>query len=161
MLETVLFVLFGLAAMGGAVWVILGRNVTWSALGLLINFCAVAVLYILLNAPFVALVQVLVYGGAIVVLFLFVVMLLSVQRGEGAPARRFYGISGAVLAVAFIALVATLLLSGKLPNSPMATSDNVQSLGTALYTQFLLPVEMVALLLLVAMVGVVMLAKKR
>jgi NADH-quinone oxidoreductase subunit J len=161
MLETVLFVLFGLTAVAGGLWVILGKNVTWSALGLLINFCSVAVLYILLNAPFVALVQVLVYAGAIVVLFLFVVMLLSVQRGEGAPARRFYGYAGAVLALAFLVMIAYLLLSGHLPSGPMATVDNVRTLGTALYTQYLLPLEMAALLLLVAMVGVVVLAKKR
>jgi NADH-quinone oxidoreductase subunit J len=161
MLEAVLFALFALAAVAGALWVILGRNATWSALGLLTNFVAVAALYILLNAPFVALVQIIVYAGAVVVLFLFVVMLLSVRRGEAPVSRHGLAYAGAVLAVAFLVLLGYLLTAGKLPSAALVAQDNVQAIGTALYSRYLLPVEMSAVLLLIGVIGAVVLAKKR
>lgn len=161
MLETALFALFGLAAVAGGLWVILGKNATWSALGLLANFCAVAALYILLNAPFVALVQIIVYAGAVVVLFLFVVMVLSVQRGEAPASRSVLSVAGGLVALVFLGLLGYVLLAGRLPAGPLTAQDNVRDIGTALYSQYLLPLEMAAVLLLVGVIGAVVLAKRR
>lgn len=163
MLEIILFACFALAAIAGAIWVILGKNATWSALGLLINFCSLGALYIMLNAPFVALIQFIVYAGAIVVMFLFVIMLLMVARGEGQdkkPVQKYAGIALAVLLAAglvYVALGATMP-NGPLPNTPQ---DNARILGQALFSEYLLPLWMAGVLFLIGMIAVVMLAKRK
>ncbi|MDH7488042.1 MAG: NADH-quinone oxidoreductase subunit J [Anaerolineae bacterium] len=163
MLEIILFACFALAAIAGAIWVILGKNATWSALGLLINFCSLGALYIMLNAPFVALIQFIVYAGAIVVMFLFVIMLLMVARGEGQdkkPVQRYAGIALAVLLTAGLVYVAVgaTMPHGALPATPQ---DNVRILGLALFSEYLLPLWMAGVLFLIGMIAVVMLAKRK
>lgn len=163
MLEIILFACFALAAIAGAVWVILGKNATWSALGLLVNFCSLGALYIMLNAPFVALIQFIVYAGAIVVMFLFVVMLLMVQRGEGEDrnlAQRYAGIALAVLLAAGLVYVG---LSMSMPHGalPATPQDNARMLGATLFSAYLLPLWMAGVLLLIGMIAVVMLAKRK
>jgi len=161
MLETILFACFALAAIAGAVWVILGKNVTWSALGLLVNFCALGALYILLNAPFVALIQFIVYAGAIVVMFLFVIMLIMVQRGEAEDRKYFQRYFGIALAALLVAGLAYFGLQTAMPNGPLPQGDNVQILGATLFSGYLLPLQMAGVLLLIGMIAVVVLAKKQ
>jgi NADH-quinone oxidoreductase subunit J len=149
-MEMVLFFILATVAVAAGVGVIAQRSAVRSALSLLVNFCCLAGLYILLNAQFVAIVQVIVYAGAIVVLFLFVVMLLGMERAEESPdPRRYQWIAGIVLGVLLlIGIVWALLLAGTSPSPP-------------LLTDFVVPFELASLVLLVAIIGAVVLAKKR
>ena len=163
-----MFIVLGAVAVAAAVAVVLSKNAVHSALFLLLNFITLAVFYVVLNAQFLAVAQVTVYAGAIVVLFLFVIMLIGGEAGPlTAPGRPIVPISAAVLSLVFlVALVygiATGALSGvqgAASEDALAQAGNVQALGQALYTGYLLPVQLVAVLLLVAMVGAVVLAKR-
>lgn len=163
----IFFVLAAVAVMAG-VGVIAQRSALRSALFLLLHFCCLAGLYILLNAQFIAMVQVIVYAGAIVVLFLFVVMLLGIDRAEETRASRHRGL-GRYQWIAAV-LLGSLLLAGlvwALWPSPaetvptMAYRADVRTLGAALLTDYAIPFEMASVVLLVAIIGAVVLAKKR
>ena len=156
------FVLMAVAAVAGAVGVVFNRNPLYSALSLVGVFAATAVLYLMLYAPFLAVLQILVYAGAIMVLFIFVVMLLSLRReeaGEGAGIPRGIkrwtgmGLAG-ILAVLFGILAFSLVLTGQL--GPGGDSmGSVETVGTVLYRKYMYPFEVASVLLLVAIVGAV------
>ena len=137
------------------------RNPVTSAMFLVLTIISMACLFVLLHAFFLAAVQILVYAGAVMVLFLFVIMLLDINEETR---RRFnqFGIATGVIAVLALGglTVFTVLKSGigegKIPQVEGATKP----LGTLLFTQYLLPFEIVSLLLLVAMVGAILLSKK-
>ena len=137
------------------------RNPVTSAMFLVLTIVSLAGLFVLLHAFFLAAVQVLVYAGAVMVLFLFVIMLLDLKAEERRRARAF-GIAGGSISVG--ALLAIFLIS--LSHTPLAATDSPSveggtvRLGKLLFTQYLLPFEIVSVLLLVAMVGVVLLSKK-
>lgn len=137
------------------------RNPVTSAMFLVLTIVSLAALFVLLHAFFLAAVQVLIYAGAVMVLFLFVVMLLDVQEEERRRLRRFSLVSGGVLAVALAALLASVL--GAVPvtdqNGP-GLQGTTAPLGRMLFTDYLLPFEILSLVLLVAMVGVVLLSKR-
>lgn len=166
-----LFIVFSLIAIVAAVGVIISRRPIYSALFLLTNFASLAALYVMLQAQFLAAVQVIVYGGAIVVLFLFVVMLLG--GGELAdmpnPNRAFFArfgwprIAAIVLGAMLLAAVGYGLITGQLnpvQGDPTAFGQgSVQAIGAVLYTDYLLPFEMASVLLLVGMIGAVVLAR--
>ncbi len=166
----VLFVLFALAALTGAVLMIAVRNPVHSVLFMLLTFVNVAAMFVLLNAYFVAVIQVLVYTGAILVLFLFVVMLLGQQRrpvpevvrSVQAPVAILVGLALVVEVVGVV--VASAVTAGHkghdTPQAIAAAGGNVQALGQQLYTTWLLPFEVASVLLLVAAVGAVFLAKE-
>jgi len=162
-MEIVLFFILAVVAVGAGIGVVAQRNVTKSALFLLLNFCSLAGLYILLNAQFVALIQVIVYAGAVVVLFLFVVMLLGIDRIVEAPdSRRYQGIAAALLGALLLAGVVWAVMEAGTGAMPaLAPSDNVREIGAALLTDYMIPFELVSLVLLVAIIGAVVLAKKR
>ena len=172
-MEVVVFVILAIVAVAAAVGVIAQRSAVRSALFLLVHFCSLAGLYILLNAQFVAVVQVIVYAGAIVVLFLFIVMLLGMERVEELPAssglspkgqslRRYQWIAGALLGVLLlVAIIWTLVPTGAEAIPPLTPVDNVGEIGVALLTDFAIPFELVSVVLLVAIIGAVVLAKKR
>ncbi len=162
-MEMVLFFILAAVAVGTGVGVVAQRNVTKSALFLLLNFCSLAGLYILLNAQFVALIQVIVYAGAVVVLFLFVVMLLGIDRIVEPPdARRYQWIAAALLGVLLLAgMVWAVVEAGPGSMPELVPSDNVREIGAALLTGYMIPFELVSLVLLVAIIGAVVLAKKR
>jgi NADH-quinone oxidoreductase subunit J len=155
--------------LGFALLVISTKNTVHAVLFLVLNFLAVAALYVLLTAQFLAVIQVLVYAGGIVVLYLFVVMLVNLKRqpeDHSAPQRRpwlGFGLSGAVLAQ-----LAAILVWGSagMPVDPqtMQNTDlavnNVERIGMLLYTDYLIPFEVASMLLLVAMVGAIILAKR-
>ncbi len=167
-MELALFVVLAIVAVVAAVGVVVSRSATHSALFLLVNFCTLAGLYILLNAQFIAVAQVIVYAGAIVVLFLFVVMLLGAEWREGRDPRPYQRYVAIVLALVLLIEVGYILTGGWLtgpqgpyPQELIAREGNVQVIGRLLFTDFLLPFELVSVLLLVAIVGAVVLAKKK
>ncbi len=170
-MEMVIFFIFAIVAVAAGVGVIAQRSAVRSALFLLVNFCCLAGLYLLLNAQFVAVVQVIVYAGAIVVLFLFVVMLLGMERAEesaaptsrsGQSRQRYQWIAGTLLGVLLLAGILWALIPAGTGTAPVLTSsDNVREIGAALLTGFMIPFELVSVVLLVAIIGAVVLAKKR
>jgi NADH-quinone oxidoreductase subunit J len=159
----VIFFILAAVAVLAAVGVVAQRNAVRSALFLLVHFICLAGLYILLNAQFVAMVQIIVYAGAIVVLFLFVVMLLGMERAEETPdLRPYYGLAGALLGVLLLVGVVWALLSGSAGAvSAGEPGSSVRDIGTALLTDFAVPFELAAVVLLVAMVGAIALARRK
>jgi NADH-quinone oxidoreductase subunit J len=167
-LQQGLFFLLAATAMVAALGVIFNRNAVYSALSLLVNFASLAVLYVLLNAQFLAAVQVIVYAGAIVVLFLFVVMLLGAS-GEMRPRSWLNWRTAAIVGISLvlITLLGTVVYEGLIGGaSGEATPQHVaevgqtQALGAALFTKYLLPFELASILLLVGMVGAVVLGQR-
>jgi NADH-quinone oxidoreductase subunit J len=155
--------------LGFAILVVTTKNTVHSVLYLVLDFLFVAALYVLLNAPFLAVIQVLVYAGGIVVLYLFVVMLVNLKRPPEAhqdPARRTrlgFGLGVAVLAeLGAIALFASNIPAPAsiVPAAPLPVSGNTEEVGWLLYTSYLIPFEVASMLLLVAMIGAILLAKR-
>lgn len=163
----ILFVLFGALALGAAIGMLFQRNAVHAALLLVVNLLSVGVLFLTLQAEFLFVAQIIVYAGAIVVLFLFVIMLLGVDREEIlAEPRRFQirqAIFGGIVALVLVgALFGTLggaRVAAPLPAAPSGFGT-AQSIGTSLFTAYLLPFEVTGLLLLVATIGILMLAKR-
>ncbi len=162
-MEMVIFVVLAVLAVAAGIGVVAQRSTVRSALFLLVHFCCLAGLYILLNAQFVALVQVLIYAGAVVVLFLFVVMLLGVERAEEAPdTRRYQQVAAVLLAVLLLGGMAwAVVLGGSGPAAASSPAGGVQELGAALVGEYVVPFELVSVLLLVAIIGATVLAKSR
>ena len=138
------------------------RNPVTSAMFLVLTIISMAGLFVLLHAFFLAAVQVLVYAGAVMVLFLFVIMLLDLREEERRKIKKAGFITGLVAVTAIIGLFVRSLLAthpGKDLPAPTAVGDTA-TLGKMLFTNYLLPFEIVSILLLVAMVGVILLSKK-
>jgi NADH-quinone oxidoreductase subunit J len=137
------------------------RNPVTSAMFLVLTIGSLAGLFVLLQAFFLAAVQVLVYAGAVMVLFLFVIMLLDIKAEERRHIRKLGALTGLVAAGAFLGLFVRSLSATKLPDSSAPVqSGGTADLGRLLFSDYLLPFEIVSLILLVAMVGVVLLSKK-
>lgn len=158
-----LFYFLSFLAVLSALMVVFSKNPVYSVLYLIITFFAIAGHYVLMKAEFLAVVHLIVYAGAIMVLFLYVIMLLNLNK-ETEPHKnnilKFAATicSGLLLIVLIGSLKGTeLLVKGHI--SPNSTIGNVKNLGKVLFTDFLLPFEIASILLLAAMVGVVMLAK--
>jgi NADH-quinone oxidoreductase subunit J len=165
--DLILFLILSLVAIGTAMGMLLSRNAVYSALFLVLNFITVAVFYLLLGAPFIAMSQITVYAGAIMVLFLFVIMLLgaeSLPQAEVLPWQRPFAIALAVILVGEAAylLITRATSTGPvpLPGEAANTTVNLRALGLALFSQYLLPFEVTSILLLVAMVGAIVLIRK-
>ena len=170
MLETVVFYVFSALAIGASALVIGQRNPMYSVLLLIASFGALSGLYILLGSPFVAVIQIIIYAGAIMVLFLFVVMLLNVPTEEapsGAMARmigsagprRFGAVLGALLAVELFWALRQLAASS-MPDRGDVPATTVREIGVRLFTEYAFAFEATSILILVAMVGAVILARK-
>jgi NADH-quinone oxidoreductase subunit J len=152
--------------LGFAVLVISTKNTVHSVLYLVLDFLCVAALYVLLGAQFVAIIQVLVYAGGIVVLYLFVVMLVNLKRPPEAhadPHRRTK--LGAGLAAAVLLELVVIVSYGSTVPVPAAAisipaAGNTEQVGWLLYTDYLIPFEVASMLLLVAMIGAIVLAKR-
>ena len=177
-LQTILFFLFSVIALGSAIMMILHRNPIYSAIFLIVTFFALAGFYVLLNAPFVASVHIIVYAGAIMVLFLFVIMLLNLKhdpaRERGKIARRTFA---ALVVLILLAEIGVLIggsiftantavkqpVVGLVNGAPDATTlvGSTTSIGKELFTIYLLPFEIASVLLLVGIVGAVILAKRK
>ena len=166
-LDLALFLLLALIAIASALGMLISRNTVYSALYLVLNFVTVAVFYLLLSAPFTAMVQITVYAGAIMVLFLFVIMLLGAEglpKSEVLPWQKplAIGLSVLLFAEAAYLLVTKSRPVGNVlpPAEAVNATENLQQLGIALFRDYLLPFEVVSILLLVAMVGAIVLTKK-
>jgi NADH-quinone oxidoreductase subunit J len=164
-----LFYLFAAVAVLASLLVISQRNPIYSVLLLIASFGALSGLYVLLEAPFVAVIQIIVYAGAIMVLFLFVVMLLNAPHEETEQDERLHAFRrpapfrfGVVLAVA-LAIELTWALTrggGETGAFPGAAVSSVRAIGRTLFTEYSFPFEVTSILILVAMVGAVVLAKR-
>jgi NADH-quinone oxidoreductase subunit J len=166
-LNLILFIVLAAVAVAAAAGLLISRNTVYAALFLVLNFATVAVFYLILGAPFIALAQVTIYAGAIMVLFLFVIMLLGADklpRGQVLPWQRPMAIvlAAVLLAEAGFLLFQRLHITAGLanPDASVNTTQALQTLGLALFSQYLLPFEVTSVLLLVAMVGVIVLTKK-
>ena len=161
----ILFLVLAVVAIATALGMLLSRHAVYSALFLVLNFGTVAVFYILLNAPFIALSQVTVYAGAIMVLFLFVIMLLGTEVLPQTGALPWQRPVAIILAAALVVEAAYLLIfSRAAPPGAIATPveafGSPQQIGTSLFSGFLLPFEITSVLLLIGMVGAIILTQK-
>jgi NADH-quinone oxidoreductase subunit J len=161
-MEPVLFVIFGAIAVGGAILVVTRKHPMSSALYLILTLFAVAALFVLRQAHFLAAIQVIVYAGAIVVLFIFVIMLINVPENRLPVERRTaFRILGVV--AAGLLILEGAVLARRFAPSPASSVDagSVQAIGKALFTDYLLAFEITSVLLLAAVIGAVTLAKKQ
>jgi NADH-quinone oxidoreductase subunit J len=159
----VAFAVVALVALGSAVGLIVKRNPIHGALFLVVNLGCVAVLYLMLGAEFLALAQVIVYAGAIMVLFVFAIMVLIPGKEETGPdpLRRLRVLAlplGGALAIMLLAVVGRGAASRA---AGPAMPAGVEGLGRALFTDYLLPFELTSVLLLAAMVGVLLLTRRK
>jgi NADH-quinone oxidoreductase subunit J len=164
MAEAAAFYILAALILGFGALVITAKSTVHSVLFLVADFLCVAALYVTLRAPFLAVIQVLVYAGGIVVLYLFVVMLVNLKRPPEAHSDpRRLGRLGAVMAAAVLAELAAIFAVGwaKPAGAEGGLSpENVEQIGRALYTDYLIPFELASILLLVAMIGAIILAKR-
>ena len=170
LLETILFYVFSAIAVISALFVVIKKNPVSSAVSLIITFLSLAGFYALLNAHFIAAVQILVYAGAIMVLFLFVIMLMDLKVEESIlkkfRGQKFFGIVFAAILLIEVYLVINALNVSSLtkevysPENIIEGGGNTKVIGKLLFTDFLLPFEVTSVLLLVAIVGAVFLGKK-
>lgn len=169
MLEQAAFTVFAAGAVLCALIVITRRNLVYSAVFLVACFCCIAGLYALMNAQFLAAAQVIVYAGAVMVLFIFVIMLLRADSTQaGAEVINFQWILGPLFAAALLFQIVGVVKSfsttaplGEFSPEAVAAAGNVETVGTVLFTQYIYPFELIAVLLLSAMLGAVVLAKRK
>ncbi|HVI73666.1 MAG TPA: NADH-quinone oxidoreductase subunit J [Anaeromyxobacteraceae bacterium] len=162
--EMVVFWIFSVPLIAGAAGVVVARNPVNAAISLVVSFFFLAGIYVLLTAHLLAFLQVLVYAGAIMVLFLFVIMLLTTKDEEFARARMNVMHVGGVLGALGVLVVVVKAVSdlGPMPMRLVGPEfGTVKAVGRLLYTQYLLPFEATSLLLLVSIVGAVVVAKQR
>jgi NADH-quinone oxidoreductase subunit J len=166
--DLILFLLLALVAVVSAVAMLVSRNAIYAALFLILNFSVIAVIYLLLGAPFIAMAQITVYAGAIMVLFLFVIMLLGSEQLTPEFRMKWQRPLAIFLGVVLLAETVYLLVShsagfpGIVPVStdPAASSfGSPAEIGKLLFSQYLLPFEATSILLLVAMIGAIVLTQ--
>jgi NADH-quinone oxidoreductase subunit J len=163
-MEQAFFLLFAAAAVATGLGVVLVRNPVHSALALMACFLQVSAIFVLLQAPLLAVVQIFVYVGAIMVLFLFVTMMLDIRE---AALQRFLPRSNlpamALLVLLGAEMLALVVMSDRFAAPPAAearTGGDIRELSTTLFADYLLPFEVASVILLVALVGAVVLARK-
>jgi NADH-quinone oxidoreductase subunit J len=167
----ILFLLFAALAVVAAFNVILQRNPLYSAIGLIGTLISVAALFLTLAAPFIAAVQIIVYAGAIVVLFVFVIMLLNVRAEESradeqkylrwlAPPLFLALLAEVFLAVRYVGDAPPPLPAVSAADAPRQWLGSVETIGTDMFTTYVLPFEAVSVLILMAIVGAMLLAKR-
>lgn len=163
--ELFTFLVLGAVAIGSALGMLLSRHAVYAALFLVLNFATVAVFYIVLGAPFIAMTQITVYAGAIMVLFLFVIMLLGAEQLARTGTFDFQKVFAAILAAVLLAETTYILLVyqpvlGTI--TPVAEGyGSPAELGELLFSKYLLPFEVTSVLLLAAMVGVIAITRRR
>ena len=164
--ELLSFIILAIISIAAAIGMITSRNAVYAALFLILNFGTVAVMYLMLNAPFLAIIQVSVYAGAIMVLFLFVIMLLGAERlneRETRPVMRWHRLMAMVLGAFLLALALYVLLTrlGQSTASVNVFGAGPLEIGLQLFGPYLLPFEVASVLLLVAMIGAVVLTREK
>jgi NADH-quinone oxidoreductase subunit J len=163
--DWILFVGLALVAVASALGLLLSKSAIYAALNLIINFVTVAIFYLTLGGPFIALTQVTVYAGAIMVLFLFVIMLLGAEQlGAGATLpwqRPLAFVLGGILLFEAAYAILTRVTGPAVPSQIPATYGSPAAIGELLFSVYLLPFEVISVLLLAAMVGAIVLTRKR
>jgi NADH-quinone oxidoreductase subunit J len=158
------FALLALIAVGSALGLVLKKNAIHGALFLVVNLGTVAALYLTLRAEFLAAAQVIVYAGAIMVLFVFAIMVLIPGKDETGPdPRRPYRLLAIPVGAGLLVELAVIVVSRRGPDAgaPVAVPGGVEAIGRLLFTDYLFPFELTSVLLLAAMVGVLVLARRR
>jgi NADH-quinone oxidoreductase subunit J len=162
---TFFFYFLSIIAVAGALMTITRRNPVHSALALIFTLLALAGLYLMLYAPFVAAVQIVLYAGGIMVLFLFVIMLVNIEKAELEERFNKQWLVATIAAAALGGLLVYVLRHGQsifpAKFASLPEGENTQQIGLQLYQNYLMPFEIASLLLLVAIVGAVVMAKKR
>lgn len=163
-MDTVLFIVFATVAVVCAFNLVFQKHPISSALSLIGVMGSLAVLYLLLGAEFIAMAQVIVYGGAVMVLFIFVIMLLNAGSEKASSKAWFAQIAGIPLLLAFVALLGFLIRSF-LPAMRAVefgswVGGTAEQIGKVLFTEYLLPFEVISVLILIAILGAVVLAQK-
>ena len=163
----ILFVVLATSAILSALGLLLSRSAIYAALFLVLNFACVAIFYLMLGAPFIALTQITVYAGAIMVLFLFVIMLLGAEKLPAAKAIPWQrplaiALSAVLLLEAVFLLFQRVQMTTNLsqPEAQVNSMESIRSLAMMLFNQYLLPFEITSILLLVAMIGAIVLTKQ-
>lgn len=160
-----LFWIFALLMLVFGAAVVINRNPVASALSLVVAFLGLAALFVSLNAYFIGVIQVLVYAGAVMVLFLFIIMLLDLRTEEVRRLNWTALAGGAVVAALFFFQVASVIAHLKIGHQavarlPKIPTDDVRNIGLLLFTKFNLPFQLIGVLVLVATIGVVVLSRK-
>lgn len=167
MAAQILFFVLATVAIAGALGMLISRNPVNSALWLILNLFCVAGLYLTLNAEFIAVIQVLVYAGAIMVLFLFVIMLLNLAELPDLRRLEWRRVIAFVLGMGLLAMLSFVVASSldvlPVPQTleAAAATGSASSLAKALFVDYVLPFEIIGILLLAATIGAVMLAKRK
>jgi NADH-quinone oxidoreductase subunit J len=166
-MESIFFFVVAAVTVLSSILVVTCKNPINSALSLVMTFFCLAIFYVMLDAPFMAATQVIVYAGAIMVLIIFVIMLLNVKAESGKRGTHAV-VAGSILGFFVLLQTCWFLIKGSLSGQTggmdkalIVKSGHVELIGQALFTDFLLPFEITSLLLLVAIVGAVILAKKK
>ena len=167
-MEIAIFLLFAGVAIVSAANILIQRHPIYSALSLIVTFIALAGIYIQMHAEFIAVMQIVVYTGAIMVLFIFVIMLLNVGAEQRVPDKvhvvKYFGLPLAGLLIVETGIIVSRAFSTSegipVESASINLSGNTQLIGRALYTQYALPFEVTSILLLVAIVGAIVMAKK-
>ena len=166
-MEIAIFLFFAVVAIASAANILIQRHPIYSALSLIVTFIALAGIYIQMHAEFIAVMQIVVYTGAIMVLFIFVIMLLNVGAEERVPDKihvvKYFGLPLVVLLIVEAGLMVARSFSNEgiaVESASINLSGNTQLIGRVLYTQYALPFEVTSVLLLVAIVGAIVMAKK-
>jgi NADH-quinone oxidoreductase subunit J len=158
-----MFGVVGTVALVTAIAMLTSRTAIYSALFLVLNLCSIAVFFLILGGPFIAVVQVSVYAGAIMVLFLFVIMLLGAEHTPGEQHLRSQPVMAVTLALVLLAMTGYALLRTMpgLPTAPALAGfeGSPEAIGKLLFSSYLFPFEVTSVLLLVAMVGAVVMTR--
>ena len=163
-MDTILFIVFATVAVVCAFNLIFQKHPISSALSLIGVMGSLAVLYLLLGAEFIAMAQIIVYGGAVMVLFIFTIMLLNAGAEKSSNKSWFAQIAGLPLLLAFVALI-VFLIRTVLPTTRSVefgswVGGKAEAIGQMLFTEYLLPFEIISILILIAILGAVVLARK-
>ncbi|MGB7435237.1 MAG: NADH-quinone oxidoreductase subunit J [Candidatus Acidiferrum sp.] len=162
--SVIIFFVLAAIAIAGAISLIVQRHPIHSALSLIVVMVALAGLYLLMGAEFVAAVQIIVYGGAIMVLFVFVIMLLNAGEEERTNFSKLATYAGIPLAVAVTGLIAAAIVNSQtvaaMPAATPVTLTSTRTLSTLLFTEFVYPFELTSFLILIAILGAIVLAQR-
>ena len=157
-LSEILFYLVAALILFGAAGVVLSRNIVYAAVGLLLTMLGTAVIFILVFAEFLALVQVLIYGGAVVVLILFAIMLTRIDDFRNLTDNGQQLVAGLVSIIVVVTLIASILTTSI--EQTLLSGVGIQELGIVLFSDWAIPFEIASLVLLIALIGSVVLVKR-
>lgn len=163
-MDTILFIIFAVVSIGCALNLVFQKHPISSALSLIGVMGSLGVLYLLLGAEFIAMAQMIVYAGAVMVLFIFVIMLLNAGTEKSSTKSWFAQIAGLPLLLAFVALLGFLIRSVLPPMRAVEfgswSEGTAEHIGQMLFTSYLLPFEVISILILIAILGAVVLAQR-